>query len=389
MMLNLKEPHPTQWLQSFQKTMKSTMLPRERIRNNLTLLGYCLLGSLLFPAVAQASSGYAGMIQNPNNGYLITLASNSSIATNPIAGSDGKNYYRVGEPIVIRSGNPSVKSSGLVNCMGTTWGIDVNYLPPDNAYHRLFIYSPLANIRLNGQIVYRVNNNLVMTIDSAHINNWGKAGGVRICSNVYPGIQQPYSFTSQFPITITFYINDRIIDGQVVIPQLAFGGYVRAFTNPNVAPEFNSWPIEKTTVPMRLASSTLNLVSSCSTTTTGQAGTVNLRHGQLNTLNYDSLVTETVTYNCKFSIPTKVRLRLDYATDDDSQKRLPMTSSQNSNNKIYSELTMTDETTGQTGKDFKIDIKDLRTIKISSHIQGSNAIAGDYRGSAWLIATFD
>lgn len=160
--------------------------------------------------------------------------------------------------------------------------------------------------------------------------------------------------------------------------------------NPKVPPIYTSWPLEETTVPMRLLSSTLNVGSSCNTTTTtGQAGTVNLRHGHLNTLNYDSVVTEQVTYNCKFAIPTNVRLRLDYATDNDPQKRLPMTSSQNSNHKIYSNLTMTDETTGQTGKDFKIEIKDLRTIKITSHIQGTNAAAGDYKGSAWLIATFD
>ncbi|MEX5485777.1 hypothetical protein IC611_07730 [Proteus mirabilis] len=70
-----------------------------------------------------------------------------------------------------------------------------------------------------------------------------------------------------------------------------------------------------------------------------------------------------------------MRLRLDYITDNDPQKRLPMVNTQNSNNKIYSELTMTDEITGQKGKDFKIDINDLRTIKITSHLQGTNAIA--------------
>ncbi len=85
----------------------------------------------------------------------------------------------------------------------------------------------------------------------------------------------------------------------------------------------------------------------------------------------------------------KSEITLDYITDNDPQKRLPMVSTQNSNNKIYSELTMTDEITGQKGKDFKIDINDLRTIKITSHLQGTNAIAGDYKGSAWLIATFD
>nr|WP_314266441.1 adhesin [uncultured Moellerella sp.] len=329
------------------------------------------------------------MIQNPNDGYLITLASDSSIATNPVVGSDGKNYYRVGSPIVIERGGSSISVTGTATCIGRTWGSSDTNIKNDSAYHRLFIYAPSAGTRVDGKYAYRVNSNVIMTVDSK-MSDWVNING-KVCSLASSSLTaEATSFTVQFPITVTFYINERIIDGQVVIASMPLGGYVRAFMDPKTAPTYNTWPLGETTVPMRLLSSTLNVGSSCNTTTTtGQAGTVNLRHGQLNTLNYDSLVTEKITYNCKFSIPTTVRLRLDYATDDDPQKRLPMTSSQDSNNKIYSELTMTDESTGQTGTDFKIEIKDLRTIKISSHIQGSNAIAGDYRGSAWLIATFD
>ncbi len=388
MMLNLKDTDPTQWLKPLQKMMKTVKIAKQITWCGLTPLSYCLLGSLLLPSVALAN--YAPMIQNPNDGYLITLASNSSIATNPVAGSDGKNYYRVGSPIVINGSGPSISVKGTVKCIGRTWGSLGTNINNDSAYHRLFIYAPSAGTTVGGKNAYRVNSNVIMTVDSKMLN-WLNITGAYSCSNASSSsTMMASSFSVQFPITVTFYINDRIIDGQVVIASMPLGGYVRAFMDPKTAPTYNTWPLGETTVPMRLLSSTLNVGSSCNTTTTtGQAGTVNLRHGQLNTLNYDSLVTEKITYNCKFSIPTKVRLRLDYTTDGDPQKRLPMISSQNSNNKIYSELTMTDETTGQTGTDFKIDIKDLRTIKISSHIQGINAIAGDYRGSAWLIATFD
>lgn len=122
-------------------------------------------------------------------------------------------------------------------------------------------------------------------------------------------------------------------------------------------------------------------------TSTGQAGTVNLRHGQLNSLNYDSTVMEKITYSCKFVSSTRVHLRLDYATDDDPQKRLPLTN--DLNQKIYSQLVLIDELTGQLGTDFRLDIHGSREINIRSRIQGENADAGDYHGSAWLIATFD
>lgn len=387
-MLNLKGTEPTQWWPPLQKMIKTVMVPKKRIWCGLIPLSYCLFVNLLLPSIALAN--YSPMIQNPNDGYLITLASNSSIASNPVAGSDGKNYYRVGNPIVINGSSSSVSVTGTVKCVGRTWGGASTNIGSSNAYHRLFMYAPLASTTIDGKTGYRVNSNVVMTVDSKMLN-WLDISGATTCANASSTTTTGASgFAVQFPITVTFYINDRIIDGQVVIASMPLGGYVRAFMSPKAPPTYTSWPLGETTVPMRLLSSTLNVGSSCTTmTSTGQAGTVNLRHGQLNTLNYDSLVTENVTYTCKFSVSTKVRLRLDYATDSDPQKRLPMANSLNSNNKIYSELTMTDETTGQTGKDFKIDIKDLRTIKISSHIQGTNAVAGDYKGSAWLIATFD
>lgn len=383
-MFPLKKKYLTNWWRSLE-------VHQSLIRQNkkqVLLISQVLLSCLLFPSVTEAS--YAAQIVNPNDGYSITLASNTSIASSPVVGSDGRNYYRVGAPIVVEQSASSVVASGQVNCMGRTWGASSGYLPEANVWHRLFIYSPLAGTTIDGKTGYRINNNLIMTVDS-RILSWNKlSSNANSCSASFPGIRAISGFTAQFPITVTFYINDRIIDGQVVIPSMDLGGYVRAFTNPIVAPPFDTWPIGESTAPMRLKSSTLNLVSACNTTTsTGQATTLNLRHNQLSTLNYNDTVTETITYNCKFSMPTKVRLRLDYATDGDAQKRLPLINSQDSTNKIYSDLTMTHEASNQTGKDFKIDIEEISTVKISSHIQGTNAMPGDYKGSAWLIATFD
>ncbi|HGW5157888.1 TPA: adhesin [Proteus mirabilis] len=343
--------------------------------------------NFIFTSIAIAD--YAPRIQDINTGYMIKLASNSPIALNPVKGTDGKNYYKVGNTIVINNTPSSVSVSGIVQCIGLTWGHASTNISWNNAYHRLFTYVPMAGTNIEGHMAYRINSNLVMTIDTQMLN-WVNIRG-SVCEQATPTLTAHASeFTVQFPISVTFYINDMVIDSQLPIPEMDLGGYVRSFTRSGTSPPQNSWALNDVTVPMRLAASQLNVTSSCKTvTSTGQVSTLNLKHGQLNTLNYDSLVTESVTYNCVFSKATKVRLRLDYITDNDPQKRLPMVSTQNSNNKIYSELTMTDEITGQKGKDFKIDINDLRTIKITSHLQGTNAIAGDYKGSAWLIATFD
>nr|WP_294350822.1 adhesin [Providencia sp.] len=366
-------------------TLESQFLRWKKI--SLLIALALLTGGLLLSH--QANADYAPRIQDPSTGYIIKLASDSIIAQNPIKGTNGKNYYRVGEPISINENSIGVSVTGLVKCTGTSWwgvwpgGTDI---PAKSAHHRLFMFAPMAGTDIDGKVAYRINNNLVMTVDT-RIMQWINIEGGACSLSTPSSTLNASDFTVQFPITVTFYINERIIDGQLPIAGMELGGYVRAFTRSGLAPPQTSWPLSDSSVPMRLAASQLNVGSSCSTmTSTGQAGTVNLRHGQLNSLNYNSTVTENVIYTCKFSQSTKVRLRLDYATDSDPQQRLPMKSGQN---KIYSELTMMDEVSGQTGKDFKIDIQDLRTIKISSHIQGTNAVAGEYKGSAWLIATFN
>lgn len=363
-----------------------TLNPLLSLFRHAIVLSGCFAGSFLFSSPVRAD--YSSRIQNVNSGYVITLSSNSSIASTPVKGSDGNDYYLVGRRISVTENDSFVRVSGIVDCLGRIWGDNDNAtLDGHYATHRLFIYVPNTGVNIDGLPAYRINSNLVMTVDS-FIPNWRYIIAL-VCSYATPGMTANASeFTRQFPITLRFYVNKKIIDGQVPIPAMDLGGYVRAFSARVTPPSEMSWPIGESTVPMRLAASELNISpSSCSTmTSTGLPGTVNLRHGQLNTLNYDSVVTEKVTYNCQFSIPTKVKLRLDYATDDDPQKRLPMTSSEN--NKIYSDLSMTtDEIGNKPVKELEVDIKDLKTIKITSHIQGSNAVAGDYKGSAWLIAT--
>lgn len=366
-----------------------TLNPLLSLFRHAIVLSGCFAGSFLFSSAVRAD--YSARIQNVNTGYLIHLSRNSSIATSPIKGTDGKDYYRVGKPINIGDGYSGAEYSGYVVCLGRIWGDNDNgAISSYYALHRLFIYVPMAGTNIDGKMAYRINSNLVMTVESpTPIGSWSNNRNATKCSAARPGVVEAvYNFNAQFPITFTFYVNDKILDGQLPIPAMDLGGYVRAFSTSLSVPPQMSWPIGETTTPIRLAASEFNISpSSCSTmTSTGLPGTVNLRHGQLNTLNYDSVVTEKVTYNCQFSIPTKVKLRLDYATDDDPQKRLPMTSSEN--NKIYSDLSMTtDEIGNKPVKELEVDIKDLKTIKITSHIQGSNAVAGDYKGSAWLIAT--
>ncbi|EKT55339.1 fimbrial adhesin [Providencia burhodogranariea DSM 19968] len=344
---------------------------------------------LLFSTYTYAD--YAAVVKNPTSGYLIRLTSNNAKISDPVIGSDGKNYYRIGNPIIIQENASSVTISGTALCMGKKWAPNFQgLLEANNAFHRLFISIPELGIKIEGINAYRINNNVAVTIESKMTNKWvNMSAGA--CSTWLNQLTASVSdFTMQFPITVTFYINEKIIDNQIVIAGMDLGGYVRAYTAKRTTPPFSSWPIGESTAPMRLASSVLNVDSSCKTTTsTGQASTLNLKHGHLNSLNYDSLVTEKVTYNCTFSKSTDVRLRLDYATDGDPQKRLPMINATNNEDRIYSELKMVDESTGQSGTDFKVNIKDLKTITISSHLQGKNAVAGDYRGSAWLIATFD
>lgn len=364
-------------------TTKSEIRPL----NRFIFVAYCFYGLMFLSFTVRAN--YAPMIISPSDGYLIHLSSNSDISETPIKGTDGKNFYQVGDPIVVNGNSSSVSISGTVRCHGKTWGTSITG-SPNNIFHRLFITAPPTGTLIGGKIGYRINSNVYMTVESNMIS-W-TSFTASTCSGVtnYNVVKPATDFMSQFPFSLTFYISDRIIDGQIVIAPIDLGGYVRAFMESNVAPTQNSWPIGQTTTPMRLAASQLNVSSSCSTmNSSGQSGVIRLSHSQLNSVIYDSVATGKVSYTCKFSSLVKVRMRLDYVSDGDSQKRLPMVNTLDNTKKIYSKLRLIDESTGQSGTDLKVNIEGLKNITISSEIQGTNAAPGDYRGSAWLIATFD
>ncbi|HEF8774442.1 adhesin [Providencia manganoxydans] len=346
-----------------------------------------LLLSMLISPIAIAD--YAGQIQDPSTGYTIRLERDSQLVETPVIGSNGDKYYRIGNIINVGHTGPEVEVSGVVKCHGRVWGNTSKPIPAQNAFHRLFIYPPKSGITIEGKAAYQIHSNLLMTIDTK-FTDWVK-GDAGLCSNGFgQEIFSTSAFTTYFPLGITFYINEKIIDSQLVIGAMDLAGYVRAFTAKGEAPPYDDWPINETTTPLRLASSQIHIRSRCSTmASTGQTETVSLSHGGLNSINYDSLVTEKVIYTCRFTSGTKVRLRLDYAKDSDPQKRLPLVSDENDSDVIYSQLTLTDEASGQTGQSLQVEFNEQNIISIASHIKGENAVAGNYHGSAWLIATYE
>ncbi len=123
----------------------------------------------------------------------------------------------------------------------------------------------MAGTNIEGHMAYRINSNLVMTIDTQMLN-WVNIRG-SVCEQATPTLTAHTSeFIVQFPISVTFYINDMVIDSQLPITEMDLGGYVRAFTRSGTSPPQNSWALNDVTVPMRLAASQLNITSSCKTT---------------------------------------------------------------------------------------------------------------------------
>lgn len=368
------------YIRSFERSLTSKLLP-------------CLQAICFFVIFCSgAKADYANRIHNANTGFLIKLDNHLNLSSTPAKGTDGSDYYQVGSSFSLGTNTAGVSVSGVVDCIGKTWGSVTEDIDPAFAYHKLFTYAPKAGFSIDGKTVYRINSNLFMIVD-AQVGDriWSKFSSA-VCANALPGTTATASmFSTYLPVVLKFYIKDKIIDGRLPILSMDLAGYVRVFSKEVSGPLFTGrFNIEETTIPVRLASSQLDIDPGCVTTTsTGQSSVINFRHGLQNSTSFDNYVTEKITYTCKFALSTKVRLKIDYATDNDPEKRLPMVNSSNAKYKIYSELKMTDDSTGQTGKEFTVDIKDLKTISISSHIKGNNAVSGNYKGSAWLIATFD
>ncbi|EKT57578.1 hypothetical protein [Providencia sneebia] len=357
-------------------------------------------GFLLLNATVRAD--YIPVVINPNDGYFITLKGDNKISEPPIT-VGGKNYYEIGNGIVLNYDSPDVSNNGDVKCLGIvssptgSKGIDRS-----NASHRLFIQLPPIG-KISGDQAYRINDNLVMTVNPTKfpgmLDGWVQ-NPAPSCATLkesdkdkVPAKTEPIkNFNVQFPVNFHFFVSKRIIDNELPIPAMDLGSYVRHFRRPGGGPpNVSTWPINEATAPIRLSSSTLNVRSYCTTSSsTGQVSTVKINHGVLNSLNYDSVVKEKVNYNCKFTGLTKVNFRLDYNTDD-VKKGLPLYSNDSgTQKKIYTKLELTDESSpNNKGQSININIRNRATIGITSHLQGSNASGGDYSGSAWLIATYD
>lgn len=340
-----------------------------------------------------------------NSGYKIRLNSNG-VDTTSIRASNGDVYYRLKHIPTIYgngSGSEGVTASGSFKCLGKVWGGgDNSKVPPNNAWHRIFILngSLWDRATIEGREMYPISNHLMMTIEAKSSTATLVWKNIKeyICAE---GVDRDYyvhAINSLYPIQFRFYVKATIDNNNISVPSMDLGGYSVVFlTNNNSSgslPDFITRPTD-VSIPFKLVGGNkIELPSSCSTTTsTGQATTLNLRHGQLNSKKYDSLVKENIIYNCLFSKRTLVNLKLEYDADsDDSQKLLPLVNTKNNNQKIYTKLQLIDESTGKTSdKDnrLKVEIDQYKTITVTSHLQGENAVAGDYQGSAWLIATFD
>ncbi len=364
---------------------------------------FCSSAWLLSFFAASALANYTGVVQNSTAGYYVQFDDTTTLSGETVA-SDGETYYQIGPEIRLTNtpGNPYLSLvDGTTLCAGKTWGRGTNgtFVNSNRGFNRVFVYLPPAGISINGNKTYRINNNtvVVLRVSGNMDEQWSWAG----LGNCSPANRRDESWgtystgvsgmSNQFPMFLTFYLKERAIDGTVILPSINLAGYSRAFSlqGESSPPPYAFLPINETSAPIRLRQSTLNIPANCTTVTSnGQAGTLNLRHGSLNSLNYDSEIKETVTYNCKFTSQTKVKLKLDYATDSDPQKRLPLKNSVN-DSVIYSNLTMTDESSGATGKELKVNIQESLKVTIRSHLQGKLADAGEYQGSAWLIATYD
>ncbi|WP_457810156.1 MrpH family fimbial adhesin, partial [Providencia heimbachae] len=211
-----------------------------------------------------------------------------------------------------------------------------------------------------------------VTQDWQNIGSYG-------CSSSRIGPVETSFFTVQFPFEVRIYVKELPLDGKVVIPQAMIAGYTRLFQDTG-KPTIDV-PADKATVKLNLATSVINFPSNC----TSNIDNLNINHQALNSTEFDSKETRTVTYQCEKAQSVKVKLDLDYVTDGDPQKRLPLKSGSNT---IYSELMLYDDSSNLRGKTIETTIEKIKNIQVESHLSGLDAEPGKYSGSAWIIATY-
>ncbi|WP_413495898.1 adhesin [Morganella psychrotolerans] len=347
-----------------------------------------IISSLIF-VIFYHSMSYALTRYAPGGnsaGFRIQLNSdNSVLATQPTIGSDSNSYYLIApvNQTGIIVNQQSANAYGTVNCPSNyLLGYYYYGLDESQAYHRVFGYAPNTGFKINGLTAYRINANTVYTLYSNNgiTSDWKKFSGTT-CSTLYFSSPQPATnFTAQFPFEIRVYVKDIPIDGKIIIPGMLLAGYTRLFQDDG-APNISYVPPELSTVKLDLEPSVINYPSSCKS----NINNLNINFKTLDSVNFDSKLTHTVNYQCDRSQLTKVKLSLDYVTDSDPQKRVPLKSG---NDTIYAELNLFDADINKRGKQIETTINKVKNIQIESHLSGENKNPGQYSGSAWLIATF-
>ncbi|MEB7534944.1 adhesin [Klebsiella aerogenes] len=335
----------------------------------------CAFGSNFTYAVLTSYSPAGGT-------YNLNLNSAAVVSSTTATGSDGNIYYPITPPnqsgIVVNETNSN--PTGMVECQANYLQGDYKYwLGSGHAYHRIFSYMPEAGLSINGLPAYKINANTFFTIYSRQnlVNQWVKISS-QGCSIWQTGPLPASFFTVQFPFEIRIYVKNVPIDGNIIIPDVLLAGYSRIFQNQGVVPDYNV-PADKATILLKLNSSVVKFPSSCKV----NINNLNIEHDFLDSTSFNSIVSRYVTYECLRSEP--VRLMLDYVTDSDPEKRVPLKSG---NNTIYTELMLYDEQSNKKGKVIETTIDGIKNIRVESHLSGSSAEPGDYRGNAWLIASF-
>lgn len=313
--------------------------------------------------------------------YNLNLNSAAVVSSATATGSDGNKYYPITPPnqsgIVVNEINSN--PTGMVECLANyLQGSYKYFLGKQFAYHRIFSYMPEAGVSINGLRAYKINANTFFTIYSSTnmADQWVKISSSG-CSIWETGPLPASFFTVQFPFEIRIYVKHIPIDGNIIIPDTLLAGYSRIFQNEGV-PDYNV-PADKATILLKLTSAIVKFPSSCKV----NIDNLNIEHDFLDSTSFNSIVSRFVTYECLRSEP--VRLMLDYVTDNDPEKRVPLKSG---NNTIYSELMLYDEQSNKKGKVIETTIDGIKNIRVESHLSGSSAEPGDYRGNAWLIASF-
>ncbi|MDD9338658.1 MAG: adhesin [Providencia heimbachae] len=346
---------------------------------NIKSISFISLFILLF---SYNQMSYAARYSGSGGSYQMSLVSNNSVvAQTATIGSNNEEYYSVAPPNQegIEINENTSQPSGMVTCR-VNHIIGTSYLSNTYAYHRVFAYMPEAGFTLKGLTAYKINSNTFFTLysDNGITRDWQNIGANGCSTNDIGPLTTSY-FTVQFPFEVRIYVKELPLDGKVVIPQAMIAGYTRMFQD--TGKPIIDIPADKAMVKLNLATSVINFPSNC----TSSIDNLNINHQSLDSTEFDSKETRTVTYQCEKAQSVKVKLDLDYVTDSDPQKRLPLKSGSNT---IYSELMLYDDSNNLRGKTIETTIEKIKNIQVESHLSGLDAEPGKYSGSAWIIATY-